>query len=34
MPEAREKDFYLTHWSYFEPWDSYRNYLVAKKIVI
>ena len=20
MPEAREKDFYLTHWSYFEPW--------------
>tara|TARA_B100000035_G_scaffold259860_1_gene230603 strand:- start:238 stop:1362 length:1125 start_codon:yes stop_codon:yes gene_type:complete len=31
MPEAREKDFYLTHWSYFEPWDSYRNYLVAKK---
>lgn len=21
----------LTHWSYFEPWDSYRNYLVAKE---
>ena len=20
----------LTHWGYFEPWDSYRNYLVAK----
>ncbi len=25
------RDLYLTHWSYFEPWDSYRNYLVAKK---
>ena len=21
----------LTHWSYFEPWDSYRNYLTVKK---
>ncbi len=21
----------LTHWGYFEPWDSYRNYLFAKK---
>lgn len=21
---------FKTHWSYFEPWDSYRNYLVAK----
>ena len=21
----------LTHWSYFEPWDSYRNYVVAKE---
>ena len=21
----------LTHWSYYEPWDSYRNYLVAKE---
>ena len=20
----------LTHWGYFEPWDSYRNYLLAK----
>ncbi len=20
----------FTHWSYFEPWDSYRNYVVAK----
>ena len=31
MPKAKEKDFLITHWSYFEPWDSYRNYLVAKK---
>ncbi len=22
---------FKTHWSYFEPWDSYRNYLVAKE---
>ena len=21
----------LTHWSYFENWDPYRNYLVAKE---
>jgi len=28
--ELTEKELYLTHWSYFEPWDSYRNYLVAK----
>ena len=21
----------FAHWSYFEPWDSYRNYLVAKE---
>ena len=28
--ELAEKELYLTHWSYFEPWDSYRNYLVAK----
>ena len=21
----------ITHWSYYEPWDSYRNYLVAKE---
>ncbi|MBM22962.1 MAG: legionaminic acid biosynthesis protein PtmG [Gammaproteobacteria bacterium] len=21
----------LTHWSYYEPWDSYRNYLIAKE---
>ncbi len=25
------KKIKLTHWSYFENWDPYRNYLVAKK---
>ena len=25
------RQLYMTHWSYFEPWDSYRNYLVAKE---
>lgn len=30
LPDAEEKNFHITHWSYFEPWDSYRNYLVAK----
>ncbi|MCS7214649.1 MAG: N-acetyl sugar amidotransferase [Thermodesulfovibrio sp.] len=29
--EIKEKELYLTHWSYFENWDPYRNYLVAKK---
>ena len=24
-------DLKFTHWSYFEAWDSYRNYLVAKE---
>jgi N-acetyl sugar amidotransferase len=28
--ELSRKELYLTHWSYFENWDSYRNYLVAK----
>ena len=27
----KEVDLYLTHWSYFEPWDPYQNYLVAKE---
>jgi len=27
--EASKLSF--THWSYFEPWDSYRNYVVAKE---
>ena len=25
------KNIKLTHWSYFENWDPYRNYLIAKK---
>jgi N-acetyl sugar amidotransferase len=25
------KDIRLTHWSYYEPWDPYRNYLIAKE---
>ena len=29
--ELQGKELFLTHWSYFEPWDSYRNYLVAKE---
>ena len=28
--ELLESDIKLTHWSYFEPWDPYRNYLFAK----
>ena len=31
-PEESElKKIKLTHWSYYEPWDSYRNYVVAKE---
>jgi len=29
--EIRNADLSFTHWSYFEPWDSYRNYIVAKE---
>jgi len=29
--EIKDKELYTTTWSHFEPWDSYRNYLVAKK---
>jgi len=29
--ELQGKELYSTHWSYFEPWDSYNNYLVAKE---
>ncbi len=29
--ELKDKDLNITHWSYFENWDSYRNYLVAKE---
>jgi len=29
--EALHKNIQLTHWSYFENWDPYRNYVLAKK---
>ena len=29
--EISEVGLSFTHWSYFEPWDSYRNYVVAKE---
>lgn len=29
--EISEKELSFTHWSYFESWDSYRNYVVAKE---
>jgi len=29
--EADKQRLELTHWSYFESWDPYRNYLVAKE---
>lgn len=29
--ELAGKQLDITHWSYFEPWDPYRNYLVAKE---
>ncbi|MCL5884404.1 MAG: N-acetyl sugar amidotransferase, partial [Deltaproteobacteria bacterium] len=29
--ELKGKELYFTHWSHFEPWDSYDNYLVAKE---
>lgn len=29
--DSELKKITLTHWSYFEPWDSYKNYLVAKE---
>ncbi len=28
---SENHDIKITHWSYFENWDPYRNYLVAKK---
>ncbi len=32
FPNKKESEkIQITHWSYFEPWDSYRNYLIAKK---
>lgn len=29
--EVEKLDLKFTHWSYYEPWDSYRNYVVAKE---
>ena len=29
--EIRDKELHTATWSYFEPWDSYRNYVVAKE---
>ncbi len=29
--ELKEKKLKFTHWSYFENWDPYRNYMFAKK---
>jgi N-acetyl sugar amidotransferase len=29
--EIAGKTLSMTHWSYFEPWDPYRNYLLAKE---
>ena len=29
--EVKENELLFTHMSYFEPWDSYRNYIVAKE---
>jgi N-acetyl sugar amidotransferase len=29
--QVEENDLAFTHWSYYEGWDSYRNYVVAKE---
>ena len=29
--DLKDKPIEITHWSYFENWDPYRNYLVAKQ---
>lgn len=31
FPEIGSSELEVAHWSYFEPWDSYRNYIVAKE---
>lgn len=28
--EVKQKELTFTHWSYYENWDPYRNYLIAK----
>lgn len=30
VDQEKCKDLKLSHWSFFESWDSYRNYLIAK----
>jgi len=30
-PKQQNSSIELTHWSYFENWDPYRNYLIAKE---
>jgi hypothetical protein len=30
-PDEVQSNLKLTHWSYFENWDPYRNYLIAKE---
>ena len=30
FPKLKSHKIKLMHWGYFEPWDSYRNYLLAK----
>ena len=29
--KQKSKSLQITHWSYFENWDQYRNYVIAKK---
>ena len=29
--QVKDNDLAFTHWSYYENWDSYRNYVVAKE---
>ena len=31
FPEEAAEQLKITHWSYFENWDPYRNYLIAKE---
>ena len=32
--EISQREIKLTHWGYYEPWDSYRNYLFAKRKIL
>ena len=32
--QENEKEIYTTTWSYFENWDPYRNYLIARINVV